>query len=39
MLEVVDAGGEGAVVKFGVDQATLGGIEPRRAKGLPTSTE
>ena len=38
MLEVVEAGGEGAVVRSGVAQATLGGIESRGAKGLPMST-
>lgn len=38
MLEVVEAGGEGAVASSGVAQATLGGIESRGAKGLPMST-
>lgn len=38
MLDVVEAGGEGAVARSGVAQATLGGIESRGANGLPMST-
>jgi hypothetical protein len=37
MLEVVEVDGEGAVTRSGVAQATLGGMESRGAKGLPTS--